>query len=48
MEVMLTMARPRPSKAWIKHAKANAKDKRLGPTIREWYVEELRKIGVKV
>ena len=38
----------KPNKKRIEQMKKNAKDKNLGPSIREWYIKELEKIGVKV
>lgn len=36
------------TKKWIKFAKQNAQDKNLGETVRAWYKEELRKMGINI
>lgn len=38
----------KPDKATIALWKKNAKDKNIGLTVREWYIEKLREAGVKI
>jgi hypothetical protein len=41
------MATTKPSKQRIRFMRKNAKDKNIGDSVRQWYIDELRKYGLR-